>query len=126
MAPPDLPMPPRRLPLVPPLKPIVLEILFVLFDAERHGWDIVREIERRRGGRVRILPGNLYRSLREMLADGLIEESARRPDPALDDERRCYYRVTRAGREVARAEARRLEAVLSEARALKLLAPGGR
>jgi DNA-binding PadR family transcriptional regulator len=105
---------------------MVLEILFVLLDVERHGWDIVREIERRRDRRVRILPGNLYRSLREMLADGLIEESARRPDPALDDERRCYYRVTKAGREVARAEARRLEAVLSEARALRLLAPRGR
>ena len=105
-----------------PLKPIVFQILLVLLDEERHGWGIVREVEQRAGGTLRILPGNLYRSLREMLADGLIEESARRPDPELDDERRRYFKVTRRGREVARAEAERLEALVADARALRLLA----
>lgn len=109
----------------PPLKPIVFQILLVLLDEERHGWGIVREVERRAGGTIRILPGNLYRSLREMLADGLIEESARRPDPDLDDERRRYFKVTKRGREAARAEAERLEALVGEARALKLLSPRG-
>jgi len=104
-----------------PLKPVVFQILLVLLDEERHGWSIVREVERRAGDTLRILPGNLYRSLREMLTDGLIEESARRPDPDLDDERRRYFKVTRHGREVARAEAERLEALVGEARSLKLL-----
>lgn len=105
----------------PPLKPIVLHILLVLLDGERHGWGIVREVERRAGGSLRVLPGNLYRTLREMTAAGLIEESGRRPDPDRDDERRRYFRATRAGREAARAEARRLEALVNEARALKLI-----
>ncbi len=104
-----------------PLKPIVFRILLVLLDGERHGWGIVRELERRAGGSVKILPGNLYRSLREMLADGFIEESARRPDPELDDERRRYFRVTSLGRAAARSEAARLEGLVAEARALKLL-----
>ena len=109
-------------PAVAPLKPIVFQVLLVLLDEERHGWGIVREIERRAGDTFKILPGNLYRSLREMIADGLIEESARRPDPELDDERRRYFKVTKRGREAARAEAERLEALVGEARALKLLA----
>ena len=97
--------PPSRsdAPAAVPLKPVVFQILLVLLDEERHGWGIVREVERRAGDTLRILPGNLYRSLREMLAGGLIEESGRRPDPELDDERRRYFKVTRRGREAARA-----------------------
>jgi DNA-binding PadR family transcriptional regulator len=109
-------------PATPPLlKPLVFEILIVLLDAERHGWDLVRELERRSDGRRRILPGNLYRTLRDMRAAGLIEESEARPDPENDDERRRYFRVTSTGRRAAQAESRRLEGLLAEARALKLL-----
>ena len=50
----------------------------------------------------------LYGSINKMLELGLIEESADRPDPHLDDERRRYYRITPFGRKVARAEAGRM------------------
>lgn len=103
-----------------PLKPLVFEILLVLLDAERHGWDLVRELERRAGGARRILPGNLYRTLREMQTAGLIEESAARPTPEQDDERRRYFRVTSIGRRAARAESERLLRLVNEARALKV------
>ena len=57
-----------------------------------------------------------------MLADGLIEESDERPDPAMVDQRRRYYRITDFGRRVAGAEAERLSGLLVEtARARKLL-----
>jgi DNA-binding PadR family transcriptional regulator len=56
-----------------------------------------------------------------MLAAGLIEESDERPDPALDDQRRRYYRLTGAGRRVVTAEAERLERAVAEARAKALL-----
>jgi DNA-binding PadR family transcriptional regulator len=105
----------------PPLKPIVFHILLVLLEGERHGWGIVGEVERRAGGSLRVLPGNLYRTLREMTAAGLIVESGRRPDPGQDDGRRRYFKATRAGREAARAEAHRLDALVGEARALKLI-----
>ena len=52
-----------------------------------------------------------------MLDEGLIEESERRPVPGKDDERRRYYRISRFGRQVAMAEAGRLEALAAEARA---------
>jgi DNA-binding PadR family transcriptional regulator len=102
-----------------PLKPLVFQVLLALADGERHGWSLVREVQQR-GSFERIMPGNFYRTLRAMLADGLIESSPRRARDD-DDERRQYFRLTSLGSQVASAEARRLEAVLVEARAKRLI-----
>ena len=99
-----------------PVKPIVLDILVVLATEELHGWGIVKALKARAGGRATILPGNLYRTLKSMLAQGLIEESEERPDPEEDDERRRYYRVSTLGRAVVREEAKRLDETLRAAR----------
>jgi DNA-binding PadR family transcriptional regulator len=107
-----------------PLKPLVFQILLALADGERHGWSLVREVQQR-GGFGRIMPGNFYRTLRAVLADGLIVESADRPAPEDDDERRRYFGLTALGEAVAAAEARRLEAAVTEARAKRLLAKRG-
>jgi DNA-binding PadR family transcriptional regulator len=105
-----------------PLKPLVFQVLLALADGDRHGWALVRDAQQR-GGFERIMPGNFYRTLRTMLADGLIEESARQPSKAMnEDERRRYFKLTKFGAEVAAAEARRLEAVVMEARSKRLLA----
>lgn len=103
-----------------PLKPLVLEILLVLTDGELHGYGLVKEIERRTQGGMKIEPANLYRTLRTMTEQGLIEESDRRPDPALDDQRRRYFRITDLGLEAARSEVQRLERVLALAKASRL------
>ena len=104
-----------------PLKPLVFQILLALADGERHGWSLVREVQQR-GEFARIMPGNFYRTLRGMLADGLIEECAPRTARTEDDERRRYFRLTSIGQQVAGAEAQRLEAAVIEARAKRLLA----
>ena len=104
-----------------PLTTAVLHILLSLADEERHGYGIMREVEDRTGGEVRMGPGTLYGSIKRMLADGLIEESDERPDPELDDSRRRYYRITDFGRQVAGAEAARLESLVRSAREKKLL-----
>lgn len=104
-----------------PLKPVVFQILLSLVDGERHGYGITQEILGRTSARMRLEPGNLYRSLRTMLDDGLIEESDRRPAPDLDDERRRYYRITSMGRRVAAAETERLVTLVAEARGKKWL-----
>ena len=107
------------------LKPLVFQVLLALADGERHGWSLVREIQQRGDFDV-ILPGNFYRTLRGMLADGLIEEAAARGrDQKDDDERRRYFRLTASGSAAAAAEARRLEALVAESRAKKLLAKRG-
>src|SRR5918912_2988884 len=104
-----------------PLTPAVLHILLALADEERHGYGIMKEVEGRSGGEMRLGPGTLYGSVKRMLADGLIEESDERPDPELDDQRRRYYRITDFGRRVAGAEALRLESLVSVARDKRLL-----
>jgi DNA-binding PadR family transcriptional regulator len=110
------------------MKPLNFEVLLALSDGDRHGWALVRQLQRRDGGQ-RILPANFYRTLRAMVAEGLIEET-RPPRTAQqepgDPERRRYFRVTAAGRQAARAEARRLEALVTESRAKRLLPAKGR
>lgn len=106
-----------------PLRPVVFQVLLSLADDERHGYAIVRDIAERSSARMQLEPGNLYRTLKFMLDEGLIEESDRRPAPGLDDERRRYYRITAFGRAVAQAEAARLTSLLRQAKAVGL-APG--
>ena len=108
-----------------PLSPAVLDIVLALGDDELHGYGIMREVRRRTDGRRRLAPGTLYRSLRQMQERGLVEESDERPDPALDDERRRYYRLTDLGRRVAVAEVERLEGLVRAAHS-KGLAPKAR
>jgi DNA-binding PadR family transcriptional regulator len=99
-----------------PLKPVAFQILLSLADGEQHGYAMTQDIAGRTSARMTVEPGNLYRSIRTMLDDGLIEESARRPAPDLDDERRRYYRITMLGRKVAAAETARLEVMVREAK----------
>ncbi len=103
-----------------PLTPAAFHILLTLVDGERHGYSIMQEVARSTDGTARLGPTTLYRSIKQMLAAGLIEELAERPDPTLDDERRRYYRLTTFGRQVAVAETQRLEDVLAIARSKRL------
>ena len=99
-----------------PLPLSQLYILLALTDRDRHGYAIMREIEAFTGGTVTMGPGTLYGAVKQMLNAGLIEESAERPDPQLDDERRRYYRLTALGRDALDAEVMRLEQLTRTAR----------
>jgi len=100
-----------------PLTPAMFQVLVALADGEKHGYAVIKEIARRTDGKVRLRAGTLYTVIRRFVDEGLIQESAERPDPALDDERRRYYRITERGRAVAMAEARRMTDTLAQARA---------
>ncbi|MDB4890159.1 MAG: PadR family transcriptional regulator [Gemmatimonadetes bacterium] len=104
-----------------PLTPATFQILMALVDGERHGYAIMTEVTERSDHTVRLGAGTLYGSLKRLLEEGLVEESAERTDPEMDDERRRYYRITKFGLSVAKAEARRLEAVVRVARQKKLI-----
>jgi DNA-binding PadR family transcriptional regulator len=104
-----------------PLTPVAFEILLALADGEQHGYSIMREVERRSLGTVKLHPGTLYRALARLLESGLIEELDQRPQPDQDDERRRYYQLTTRGIAVARAEAQRLSSQVDAARARRLL-----
>lgn len=98
-----------------PLHPEVFRILLVLRSGERHGYAVVKELERDPGRPGSVLPANLYRRIRTMLKQDLIRESGHRPDPEIDDQRRRYFEITPLGEQVARAEAARLQALLAGA-----------
>jgi DNA-binding PadR family transcriptional regulator len=104
-----------------PLPPATFHILLALADGERHGYAIMKEVAERSAGTVRLGPGTLYGSLKRLLEAGLVEEGRERSDIAMDDERRRYYRLTQLGLSVARAEARRLDAIVRTARRKKLV-----
>ncbi len=104
-----------------PLTPAVFHILLALADGERHGYGIMLEVDRITSGQLRLGPGTLYRSIQRMLVDGLIVERKEAVDPEVDDERRRYYRLTKLGLEVARAEAHRLDALVRASRQRGLL-----
>jgi DNA-binding PadR family transcriptional regulator len=113
--------PPDDLQSFLPLPTAVFHILVALADRDRHGYSIMQDVSARTDGKVRLSAGTLYSAIRRMLDQGLIEELRNSPDPASDDERRRYYRLTRLGRNVATAEARRLSDLLSHARATGLI-----
>jgi DNA-binding PadR family transcriptional regulator len=104
-----------------PLSTAVLHILLALAGGERHGYDIMREVETITDGKLQMGPGTLYGSIKRMLRDGLIAEADERPDPALDDSRRRYYELTDFGRRVLVAESGRLARLVEVARRRNLL-----
>lgn len=108
------------------LTPAAFEILVSLADVERYGYAIMREVNERTAGRVRLRAGTLYRAVDRMLRSGWLEELGERPAPDQDDQRRRYYRLTDAGRRVLRDEVARLEAALAAARQTQLLSTSGR
>lgn len=98
-----------------PLTPAVLHILLALSTEERHGYGIMKQVERESRGKVKMGPGTLYGSLGRMMAAGLIREGDRKVDPAMDDERRIYYALTGIGQKALAAELDRYRDVVAVA-----------
>lgn len=98
-----------------PLRPVDLQILLVLAGGDLHGYGLMKEVERQSGGKVRLEVGSLYRVIGRLLDQGLLADDGEPADEA-DARRGKTYRITAAGLETARAEARRLEEVLEAAR----------
>jgi DNA-binding PadR family transcriptional regulator len=103
-----------------PLKAVDFHILLVLTEQDLHGYGMVKEIEKRSDGRIRLEPGNLYRYVKGLVDDGLVEPADRREvghrrsdEPA---RRRRYYRITPLGRLVLQEEAARMHGLAAAAR----------
>ncbi|MGC1300121.1 MAG: helix-turn-helix transcriptional regulator [Alloacidobacterium sp.] len=111
-------MPKRKL---DPLPSAAFHILLSLADEDLHGYGIMRQVQQQTSGRMQLGPGTLYSSIQALLEDGLIEEVDRSDRLTAAHERRRYYRLTIAGRKVARSEAERLADLLRVARAKRIL-----
>jgi DNA-binding PadR family transcriptional regulator len=100
-----------------PLTPLAFQVLLALADGNRHGYAIIKEVEERSGGQVKLRTGTLYTLLQRLLDETLIAEAEAPPSPDKpEDSRRRYYSLTPLGDAVLRAEAQRLEALLGDAR----------
>ena len=100
-------------------------ILLALFDEERHGYGIMKEVSELSNGAIQLGPGTLYGVIKRLMAADLIEESDRRPSGTLDDKRRrCYYRLTAMGRKVATEECQRVADLLQVAQSKGALSSG--
>lgn len=108
-----------------PLKPIELLVLTMLSAGERHGYGIRQDIVAHTGGRIALEAGNLYRHIRKLESEGLVEETEARAITDDGDERRIYYRLLPFGRRVLAAEVRRLRALIAVAEANHIVAPAG-
>src|SRR6266704_6087565 len=98
-----------------PLRPSVFHILLALSDGDLHGYGIMQEVAEHTQGQIKLGPGTLYGSIKRLLSERLIVEADERPDPAMDDERRRYYRLTDFGQQVLKAEVRRISRMVSVA-----------
>ena len=108
-----------------PLSPQVFQVLLSLVDGPRHGYSMIQDIAERTGGEVRLTASTLYDALARLADQDVIEELDRLPAGAAPDGRRRYYQLSPLGRTLASLEARRLERLVSMARA-KRLVPAGR
>ena len=103
-----------------PLPSTAFHILIALAEEDLHGYGIMRSVAGMTGGKLRLGPGTLYGSIKTLLEAKLIEEVDERSDDALGEERRRYYRLTGAGRRLAREEAERLAGMVRLARAKRI------
>jgi DNA-binding PadR family transcriptional regulator len=103
------------------LTPAMFQVLLALGDGEKHGYAILKEVEEQTNGHVRLSTGTLYAMIKRLLGDGTIAECRNRPPAEEDDQRRRYYRLTALGRQMATAEAERLERIIAAAREKHLL-----
>ena len=113
-----------------PLTAHAFQVLLALADGERHGYAIIKEVEERSGGTVKLRTGTLYTLLQRLLDEQLINEPGTVPPPTADasartDARRRYYRLTALGDAVLRAEAQRLENLIGDARRKHVLSDAG-
>src|ERR1041384_7823762 len=85
-----------------PMKPVETLILTMLAGGERHGDGIRQDILEHSEGRIELEAGTLYRHIRRLESDKLVEPAAHRRGG--EDPRRIYYRLTPFGRPVLAAE----------------------
>ena len=106
-----------------PLNPRDYLILLSLIPGDRHGYGMIQLVEEKTSGAVTLDPANLYRAVKRLIKDGLVQEAGRRTAPDARDERRRYYAITELGRLVVAEEAHRQAELLEIARDFKVV-PG--
>ena len=88
-----------------PLSEPVLLVLLSLAEQPRHGYSILKDVQRMSGGRVKLSTGTLYGALRRLLDDAWIERLEEDESPR----DRRPYRLTSRGRRNLQLEVDRMK-----------------
>lgn len=99
-----------------PLKNDALLIMLAVANEPRHGYGIIRDVEARSDGEIVLQTGALYRWIKRLVADGLIDETSEPVGAESPDERRRYYTLTPLGHAVMTAEVERMAKLVRAAR----------
>lgn len=91
-------------------------ILLALGLKERHGYEIIQQVEEDSNGKIHLGPGALYTSIKQLRQKGLIAEVARP-----DDTKRRYYKLTQSGAKVLEDELAYYQNALELARQRRLI-----
>ena len=106
-----------------PLRPRDFLILVALAEGPLHGYGIIQAVAERTADAVPLDPANLYRSLKRLARDGLVDDAAPPVDAGTSEQRR-YFQITRLGRSVVAAEAARLAHITSQSSVHRLIEEG--
>jgi DNA-binding PadR family transcriptional regulator len=101
------------------VRPAVFHILLALSGERLHGLGVAQAVGDATEGSFVLGPGTLYRSLKEMVRDGLIVEADAPAEGA--DPRRRFYSITEPGRQAVTAEATRMAHIVEVARRNRVL-----
>ena len=99
-----------------PLTMPVFYMLLSLATKERHGYDIMKQVEKDSQGKIKLGPGTLYGAIKRMLEDKLIVEINS------VHARRKYYRLTDKGRSIFHTELQRYNEAIELAKHKNLFA----
>jgi DNA-binding PadR family transcriptional regulator len=98
------------------LPQVAFSILLALSLRERHGYEIIKQVQEDSNGKINLGPGALYTSIKQLRARGLILEVVRK-----DDIRRRYYKLSGAGTKALEEEIKYYDSAVSLAKKRKLL-----
>ena len=98
------------------LPQVAFSILLALSLRERHGYEIIKQVMNDSNNKIKLSPGALYTSIKQLNEQGLVEEAENRDDP-----RRRYYRLTDKGKRALGAELEYYENSLVLARQRQVL-----
>lgn len=98
------------------LPQVAFSILLALSLRERHGYEIIKQVLDDSNGKVKLSPGALYTSIKQLNEQGLVREVVHADDP-----RRRYYALTAKGKRELGAELEYYENSLTLARQRQVL-----
>ena len=102
-----------------------LQILLAVADGPQHGTAIMEEVLERTDGAMKLWPGTLYGSLRELEAEGWLRETDAPQGAPTEGGKRRFYEITAEGTTSLAVEIRQLQSFVHTARAKRVIDTAG-